>query len=196
MEYIALFGGTFNPFHKGHYEILETLCQQSFIKKVLIMPDRIPPHKVPSYLAPDKDRIEMCRLVSEKFPKAEVSTIEFERKGKSYTIDTVKYLKKHISGENIAVVCGGDMIASLKSWKKYNKLKKMVTFIAFNRNYDNSFNQYIAEYIRDGANIIVINKEITPISSTELREKIDKDKLPIEIYDYINKTGLYNGKND
>ncbi|MBR3144719.1 MAG: nicotinate (nicotinamide) nucleotide adenylyltransferase [Clostridia bacterium] len=194
MEYIAVFGGTFNPFHKGHYEILETVCAQSFIKKVLLIPDRIPPHKNPLYLAPDKDRIEMCRIICDKFPKAELSTIEFERKGKSYTIDTVKLLKKKYKDENLAVICGGDMISSLSTWKHYKKLKKLVTFIAFNRDEDKDFSQYVSEYIRDGANIIVINKDITSVSSTELRENIDKDKLPLEIYEYIKKTGLYNGK--
>lgn len=196
MEITAVFGGTFNPFHKGHYEILEHLCSQSFIKKVLIMPDRIPPHKECDYLAPDNDRINMCRLAAEKFSKAEVCLIEFERKGKSYTYDTVKVLKKKYQNENFAIVCGGDMIASLEKWYKYEKLKKMVSFIAFNRDDDPEFNRNISEYVRRGATIFVLNKDITSVSSTEIRQNLDKKLLPDEIYDYIIKTGLYNGNED
>lgn len=192
MEFTAIFGGTFNPFHIGHYEMLEHLCSQSFIKRVLVVPDKIPPHKICDYLAPEEDRVNMCRLMCEKFSKAEICLFELDRKGKSYTIDTVSELKKIYKNEIFAVVCGGDMIASLDTWHRIDRLKRQVAFIAFNRDDDNYFNQNVSTQIRSGANIIVLNKNITSVSSSELRKKIDKKLLPQEIYDYITKTGLYN----
>ena len=193
MKLTAIFGGTFNPFHIGHYQILEHLCSQSFIEKVFVVPDRIPPHKECDYLAPDESRIEMCRLMCDKFPKAELCLVEFERKGKSYTYDTLRLLKEKYPDTEFAVVCGGDMIATLDKWYKYDKLKRLAGFIAFNRDNDGAFMQNVSKYVRDGATIFVLNKAIAPVSSTELRKELKKDKLPEEIYDYITKTGLYNG---
>ena len=193
MKFTAVFGGTFNPFHIGHYEILEHLCSQSFIEKVLVMPDRIPPHKECDQMAPDNDRINMCRLMCDKFMKAELCLIEFERKGKSYTYDTVKLLRKKYPGTEFLIVCGGDMIATLDTWYKYDKLKTLAGFIAFNRDGDESFTRSVSKLVRGGATVFVLNKKITSVSSTELRKQIDKSKLPGEIYDYIVKAGLYNG---
>ena len=95
MANIAVFGGTFNPFHIGHYQMLEYVCGLKFIDRVLLMPDKIPPHKTCDFLASDADRIEMCRLVCEDFDKAELCLIEFEREGKSYTLKQLNCYSKN-----------------------------------------------------------------------------------------------------
>ena len=97
MAVIAVFGGTFNPFHIGHYEMLKSVCELTFIDKVFLTPDRIPPHKKCDFLASDEDRIEMCRIAAKDFSKCELCLIEFEREGKSYTYDTVCDLKQKFS---------------------------------------------------------------------------------------------------
>ena len=94
MGFTALFGGTFNPPHIGHYEMLRALDSRRDIDEVWLMPDRIPPHKVCDFLASDKDRINMCRIMAEDFKKVKLCLIEFERTGKSYSIDTVRLLKQ------------------------------------------------------------------------------------------------------
>ena len=73
MSLTAVFGGTFNPLHIGHYQMLSVLEKNDKIDEILILPDKIPPHKVCDFLADDADRIEMCRLVCEDFSKAKVS---------------------------------------------------------------------------------------------------------------------------
>ena len=65
MGFTALFGGTFNPPHIGHYKMLRALDSRRDIDEVWLMPDRIPPHKVCDFLASDKDRINMCRIMAE-----------------------------------------------------------------------------------------------------------------------------------
>ena len=72
MAFTAIFGGTFNPLHIGHYEMLSVLEKDSSIEKIFLMPDRIPPHKICDFLAEDSIRIEMCRLAAEDFRKAEL----------------------------------------------------------------------------------------------------------------------------
>lgn len=194
MSLIAVFGGTFNPFHIGHYQMLNALNSEEFIDKILVIPDKIPPHKVCDFLASDNDRIEMCRLICDEFNKAELSLIEFERKGKSYTYDTVLALKNIYKKDVFAVVCGGDMIASLDTWHEFDLLKKEVRFIAFNRDNDVNFKNNIIRLENMGADIIVIDNNISSVSSTQLRKEIKKEYLPPKIFEYITEKGVYNGR--
>ncbi len=192
MTFTAIFGGTFNPFHKGHYDILASLCKNNNIEKVLVLPDRIPPHKVCNFLAPDLDRIEMCRIACNDFQKAELCLIEFEREGKSYTYDTVTLLKKMYPDTEFAVVVGADMLASLDTWYNFENLKKSVSFLAFNRDGSKEFLNNLNRIRAMGADVTVMEDIITPVSSTQLREKIKAENIPPKIYDYIKEKGLYN----
>ncbi len=192
MSVIAVFGGTFNPFHIGHYEMLSNICELPYIDRVFVMPDKIPPHKTCEFLASDGDRIEMCRLVCEEFPKSELCLIEFERSGKSYTIDTVKALKEKYPNNSFYIVIGGDMLATLDTWYKWDELIKAAPFLAFSRVGVSDFDEHLKRLRSLGADITVINKEITDISSTELRKSTLKKMLPQKVYDYITEKGIYN----
>ena len=195
MSLTAVFGGTFNPLHIGHYQMLSVLEKNDKIDEILILPDKIPPHKVCDFLADDADRIEMCRLVCEDFSKAKVSLIEFERQGKSYTYDTVLALKEKHKDKNFIFVCGGDMITSLDKWYCFEKLITEIPFIAFKRNdiSDEVFFGKIRELIDKGADITVFEDEITAVSSTVIRRNVEGNKhlLPEKIYKFIKLRGLY-----
>ncbi len=195
MQYTAIFGGTFNPFHIGHYEILSALCGSSPVKKVLLTPDRIPPHKECEFMAADSERIKMCEIVCNEFEKAELCLLEFERDGKSYTVDTVKELKNRNPYENYAVVCGGDMLSTLNTWHNYKELFTLCTFIAFKRAGDKSFLENVEKMRSLGAEILVFDNTITEISSTELRSRIARKMLPEKIFKYIMDEGVYLNKN-
>lgn len=195
MSITAVFGGTFNPFHIGHYEILKCLCEQNWIEKVLVLPDKIPPHKVCDYMPLDTDRIEMCKIVCEDFEKAELSLIEFEREGKSFTVDTITLLKKRYPNDKFAFVCGGDMIATLDEWHEWENLITQTAFIAFSRNDSAEFKESVERMRSLGADIRVIDTAITDISSSMLRQTVNKDFIPPKVYDYIIKRKIYDEKN-
>ncbi len=192
MANVAIFGGTFNPFHIGHYEILNAVCDLSFIDKVFLIPDKIPPHKTFDYAIDDIHRQNMCSIVCKKFSKAEPCLLEFEREGKSYTIDTLSLLKEKYPDDNFYIVIGGDMLSTLDTWYNWKELIKMASFIAFKRqnyaDFDSSYNRLK----KFGADIIILNKKITDISSSKLRNKIDKNLLPEDVYEYIIEKGIYN----
>lgn len=192
MANIAVFGGTFNPFHKGHYQILECVCGLSIIDRVLLMPDKIPPHKTCDFLADNADRIKMCELVCEDFDKAELCLIEFEREGKSYSADTIKLLKDKYPTDKFYMVIGGDMLATLDTWYKWQELIKNTAFIVFDRDGIDSFEYHIKRMQNLGAEIIAVDKKIISVSSTQLRENINKNLLPEKVYNYIIKKGIYN----
>ncbi|MBE6810794.1 MAG: nicotinate (nicotinamide) nucleotide adenylyltransferase [Ruminococcaceae bacterium] len=190
---IAIFGGTFNPFHIGHYEMLSSICSLEFIDKVLVMPDKIPPHKTLNNVVDDLHRQNMCKIVCEDFIKAEPCFIEFEREGKSYTIDTINLLRKKHPNDNFFVTIGGDMLSTLDTWYNWQELIKKVSFIAFKRDGIADFEKSYNRLIDLGADIKIIDDKITNISSTKLRNKISKEYLPPKIYDYIIEKGIYNG---
>ncbi len=195
MKFTAIFGGTFNPFHIGHYEMLSALNNDESIEKILLLPDRIPPHKECNYMVEDNVRIEMCKIAAEDFKKAELSLIEFQREGKSYTYDTIIELKKIYPQTNFAFVCGGDMLVYFKKWYKFRELMQLLPFIVFKRTDtdEKEFNDCIAELTDMGMKITVKNEVISSVSSTQIRNdfKNSSHLLPRKIYSFLNERGKY-----
>ena len=165
------------------------------MEKILLMPDRLPPHKTSEFLIDDETRIEMCRLASKDFPKCQLCLIEFEREGKSYTVDTVKLLKERYPHKDFAFAIGGDMFVSFKLWRKYEELIKMLSFFVFNRSATDpeEFHNVFEELTEEGMKIIVKDDIIPAVSSTELRQEFEnnKDLIPEKIYKFLKERGVY-----
>ncbi len=194
MGFTAIFGGTFNPLHKGHYEMLEALDKDQSISQIWIMPDRIPPHKECDYMACDDDRIKMCELVAKDFRKASVCLVEFDREGKSYTYDTVVELKEKFPQNDFVFVCGGDMFLYFPKWYKYKELMKLLPFYVFSRATDDkdAFEKCVRELSQQGMRLVFNGAKISNISSTEFRNTKDKELLPQKVYEFIKERGIYN----
>lgn len=195
MGYTAIFGGTFNPPHIGHYEMLSALEKCPEIEEIWLMPDRIPPHKVCDFLADDKDRIEMCRIVAEDFKKAQLCLAEFEREGKSYTYDTVTEFLKKYPQNRFTFVCGGDMLVSFDKWYRYEELMKLLPFTVFRRTDTDSaeFDRMAEKLSSNGMKLKIMNEIITAVSSSYIRNNFEKSRelLPERVYDYIKNRGIY-----
>jgi len=194
----AIFGGTFNPLHNGHYEILKALNNDDRFERILLMPDRIPPHKSADALIDDDVRIKMCEIVAGEFSKCELFLFEFQREGRSYTYDTITLLKEKYPQTDFAFVCGGDMLVSFDKWWNYEKLMKMLPFIVFSRTDtdESCFIDSIDKFRRMGMEIIVMEQKIPAVSSTEIRNAFDKSAhlLPDKVFKFLNERGVYNGK--
>lgn len=189
----AIFGGTFNPFHIGHYEMLKALCNDPLFDIVYVMPDKIPPHKTCDFLASDEDRINMCSIACDDFKKAHLLLTEFEREDKSYTADTVEILKSRFPDTDFFITVGSDMLETLDTWHDYKKLFLNASFVAFRRGNDyENFNKNVLKMREKGAIIKVMDNEITEISSTCLRDCLLPEFIPEKIYKYIRKKGIYN----
>ena len=89
---ICLFGGTFDPPHIGHLLIAQTICEAESFDKILFIPVNIPPHKSVNTLL--EDRLNMLEIAIDDNPNFEISDIEIKRGGVSYTIDTIRTIKK------------------------------------------------------------------------------------------------------
>jgi len=196
--FTAIFGGTFNPLHMGHYEIIKALENDERIEKIWLMPDRIPPHKSADLLIDDDDRIEMCKIVADKFSKCELCLFEFEREGRSYTYDTISLLQKKYPESKFAFVCGGDMLVYFDKWWNYDKLMKMLPFFVFARTDTNTvvFNESIEKFRKMGMEIFLKEEKIPAVSSTQIRNAFFENEkmLPGEVFAFLKSRGVYNAK--
>jgi nicotinate-nucleotide adenylyltransferase len=161
---IAIFGGSFDPIHKGHIEIINKLSQK--FDKVIVLPNYLNPLKN-EFSAPAQKRFEWIQK-SINNPKVEVSKYEIKQNKPCYTIDTIKYFLKNY--DEINFVIGADNLLSLNKWKDIKELKKLVKFIVVSRD-----NQKSSNYKTINLNI--------PISSTKIRNNPYKYKeyIPNEI---------------
>lgn len=197
MAKTVIYGGTFNPLHIGHIEIIKLLSEQTFTAELLVIPTALPPHKEYEDQVGAQHRLNMCRIAVKGIKNAAVSDIELQRQGKSYTIDTVNALMK--SGKtNIAVACGGDMLVTLDTWKNYKELISKVEIIALYRvGTDKAeFDAAVEKTINDGGRVTVVEADITDIASKILRRKLANGEavssyITAEIYDYIKQNRLY-----
>lgn len=203
MKNTVIFGGTFNPIHLGHIEIINNVLALSSTESVVVMPAAVPPHKVSNDLACDADRFEMCKLATEHLDNVEVSDLELIRGGKSYTYDTLKRIKSDNSDIKLSLVCGGDMIVTFKEWYRFQDILKLTEIIAVRRAGINNaeFDKAVVELVTLGGVVNVLKGEITDISSTEIKKHIDnKDYLlrflPEKVYSYITDNNLYCGENN
>ena len=196
-------GGTFNPVHHGHLVTAQEALNQFYLDEVIFIPTGDPPHKIEDQLADAEDRYLMTVIATSSNSSFFVSRIEIDRKGKSYTIDTVKGLRKiyGIDAE-LFFITGADAILEILSWKDTNEIVTLAKFIAATRpGYDLSKLKDLRATLFSSEKksidrIFIMEIPALAISSTNIRERI-KDHRPIDylvpegVSNYIHKHRLY-----
>ncbi len=188
---IGIFGGTFNPVHNGHINLVKNFKRELTLDKVLIIPTATPPHKQAEQLASGEDRLQMCSLAFKGL--AEVSDTEISRGGKSYTVNTLETLKEIYKDDTFYFLVGSDMLLSFKRWYRWEDILAMCTLCAADRNNEETCRDADAEFFKK---VIFCDFPKTVVSSSEIREKIKKGEdisslVPQEIELYIKEKGLY-----
>jgi nicotinate-nucleotide adenylyltransferase len=131
---LGLYGGAFNPVHRCHLLVAETARSRLGLETVLFIPTGDPPHKPPSEFIPAAHRLEMVRLAIAPSPYFQVSDIETARPAKSYTIDTVRELKKtYPTDTRFIFVIGLDAFKELPSWREPDRLLELCEFAVVSR---------------------------------------------------------------
>ncbi len=188
---IAILGGSFNPIHNGHIALAKQVVEHLGYDKVLFVPAFCPPHKTLDNGATDNDRLTMVKKAIENYDYFDVETCELERKGTSYTIDTIHFLQqkyKNLSSK-IGLIIGDDLLASFHLWKNITELVEITDVLLATRlNCDNlqNFN----------CSFIAINNAVVTVSSENIRNFIKKDDnwehlVPKCVQDYIVCNKLY-----
>lgn len=198
MEKLGIFGGSFNPVHKGHIYLLKSLKEKLGLSKVLVMPSSVPPHKDILEKIPDEKRIDMLKKALEGIEGVEISLFEIENGGKSYTYFTLEEMKGLYPESEIYFLVGSDMFLSLDSWFNYPKIMDMAVFCAIPREKEDRtrLKEKQKYFSLLGYRTEVLDIEPLDISSSLIREKIKKDEnlgglLPKSVEEYIRDNKLY-----
>jgi nicotinate-nucleotide adenylyltransferase len=200
---IGIMGGTFNPIHHGHLVAAEEALSQFKLDRVIFIPTGDPPHKNANEESITEHRYLMTVIATSSNNNFFVSRIEIDRKGKSYTVDTVRELKKSLGEDtDLYFITGADAILEILTWKKTEEILKLCSFIAATRpGYNISKIQDLKEKLFDKARenvekIFVMEVPALAISSTDIRRRV-KEKRPVDylvpegVSNYILKHGLY-----
>lgn len=124
---IGVFGGSFDPVHLGHLIAAEGCREQAALDQVLFMPAAVPPHKQDRQLSPAADRVEMLRLAVGGHEAFAVSTLEIDRGGVSFTVDTLALLHETHPADELFLLLGPDAIAEFPSWREPTRILGLAT---------------------------------------------------------------------
>jgi nicotinate-nucleotide adenylyltransferase len=131
---IGVMGGTFDPIHFGHLRAAEEVLQGFGLERVIFVPAGRPPHKPHSEVTSPEHRYMMAMLATADHPRFEVSPIEIEREGPSYTLDTLRELKQTVCKDKaLYFITGLDAILEIHTWNGYRQLFELANFIAVTR---------------------------------------------------------------
>lgn len=122
MAAIGIMGGTFNPIHIGHTEIAKAAYVQYHLDEIWFMPNHIPAYKSEDKIVSGEDRLKMIQLAIQDLPYCKASDFELKRDGNTYTIDTLKLLKKQYLEHNFYFIMGADSLFSFDKWRDYQKI--------------------------------------------------------------------------
>ena len=211
-ERIGIFGGSFNPFHKGHLNNVLYVAYKTGLKKILIIPAHQTPHKDFIKSPSPKQRLKITQLGCAEYKDLlQVDSREIQRENTSYTITTLRELNK--KDTDLFLIIGLDLFYSFDNWKDYKDILKIANLIVTSRPhyfFPESLEQFpkgIQPYIKNfefqniklisGKTIqfVQIKKDID-ISSTHLRQRIQNNKptfhyLDVKVEEYIQEQQIY-----
>lgn len=130
---LGLFGGTFDPVHYGHLLLAECCREQLALDQVWFMPAAVPPHKRDAALTDDLKRVDMLRLATGGQAAFVVSTMELDRGGISYTVDTLEALHQQMPADELFLLIGSDLLADLPSWREPRRICELATPVVVRR---------------------------------------------------------------
>lgn len=189
------FGGSFNPVHHGHLVCARHVAERLGFDTVVLIPSANPPHKpAAADLASAEHRVRMCRLVVGGLGGFEVDDLETKRTGPSYTIDTIRALKKQ-GWPEVNWLIGADMVRSLPTWHEPDALLEEVSFHILTRpGWSFDWDTLPAQFRGLEAN--VVDGPLIEIGATEIRRRVRSgwpiDFLtPAPVVEYIGLAGLY-----
>jgi len=196
---IGVLGGTFDPIHMGHLIIAEETRSQLDLAEVIFMPAREPWLKVNNCISSAEHRVQMVRLAIADEPAFKLSTMEIERAGPSYTVDTITALKERIGvDDKLFFILGWDNLIQLPQWHEPSRLVQMCRLVAVPRvGYPHPKMKVLAASVAGlPESVIMLNTPQLEISSSEIRNRVAQGlsirHLVVEpVERYIKQHGLY-----
>lgn len=194
---IGIMGGTFDPIHYGHLAAAEQARLRFALDRVVFVPNRQPPHKKEYCVTPAEDRYAMVLLATASHPQFEVSCMELDRPGPSYTVDTLREFRGRLGPDaRLYFITGADAILEILTWRSPQELARSCEFIAVARpGYDlQRLTKEMSDLLRGRAHIL--NVPGVAVSSTEIRRRAAAGEslrylVPPAVARYVEVKRLY-----
>ena len=169
MTRIGVFGGTFDPPHNGHLIIADRAVRQLKLARVVFVPAYLPPHKRKGTSASPSQRYSMIQKVIHGRRKFDATPVEIERKGVSYTIDTLRDLKKMYASAKFYLIVGGDNYRHFRTWKSSRQILALATLVVYRRS-----GMHGEGSLKKRKGVVWLTGGPIDVSSTMIRHKVQR----------------------
>lgn len=198
---IGIMGGTFNPIHTGHLLLAQAALEEAELSEVMFLPSGISYLKAEEQVLSGERRLEMTKLAVEDNPAFTVSDMEIRRKGNTYTCDTLRQLRQEAPQNTFYFILGADCLFGMENWYRPQEIFDSCRILAAVRDTVGEEALRIqADRLRErfGADIRLLHLPRVDISSTDIRERVEKGKsirymVPEKVRAYILDNNLYQG---
>jgi len=188
---LGVYGGSFDPVHLGHLILAEQCRETARLDEVLFIPAPRPPHKLARELTPFSRRVEMLELAISGHPVFQVSQMEKDRPGPSFTVDTLRQLRQERPEADLHLLVGSDVIPDLPSWHEPAQIAELATLVVATRP-----SWPLPAELPRGFRFIIVEMPQVDISSTDLRNRLANGRsvryfVPRAVECYIQTHHLY-----
>ena len=195
---VGVLGGSFDPVHVGHLIVADVLLHTLKLQRVLFLPAGQPPHKPTQMLAPDADRLAMLRLALADAPGLEISTVDLDREGPSYTVDSLRILRAQAPPDcELYFLIGQDSLRDFPHWHAPNEIARLARLgVALRPGVDATIAAVNAAVPATRGRIELVPVPLIGVASSTLRTAIGaggsyRFQVPPAVADYIAERGLY-----
>ncbi len=190
MSRIAIYGGTFDPVHHGHLITAQSVLELRNLDKIIFVPSFISPHKQDIKSSPAEHRVNMLKLAIENVPCFEWSDIEINRESVSYTLDTLKEMRRQY--DHIELIVGEDNLRTFDKWKSPEEIIEIATLLVLRRR----TSEEAGTEFPYAKKVIFLETPIIDISGTRIRKRVRKGLpinflVPQNVMRYIYNLKLY-----
>ena len=198
---IGVFGGSFDPVHLGHLRLADCCWRQAGLDRVEFVPAAEQPHKPRGPVASEADRVAMLRLATTSQSEFGVSTLEIDRGGVSYTVDTLRQIGSQHAGAELFFLMGADSLADLPNWREPTEICRLATPLVVRRADSpepdfEGLRSFVSAARLEEIRAALVEMPATPISSSQIRQLIAEggdwqSLVPASVVDYITARRLY-----
>ena len=201
---LGLLGGSFDPVHYGHLLLAEYAREQAQLDLVWFLPAAVPPHKQSRKLLDAKHRLAMLNLALAGHEHLAVNTVETERGGVSYTVDTLESVRHDHPQAQLFLLMGADSLHDFSNWRDPHRICQLATPTVVNRlNFAERNVNVLQDYVDDGRLKEIkrcqVHMPTLQLSSSEIRDRVRQGlsirfQTPRAVQKYIETNGLYRGE--
>jgi nicotinate-nucleotide adenylyltransferase len=202
---LGIFGGAFDPVHKGHTQSLKFISELKIIDEFQVIPNYASPHKK-DIKTSEKHRLKMLEIALKEFENIKLNNIELNNKTKSYTYETLKCLREIYPEKHLSLIIGLDSLYSFTTWKNWENILSLCSLLvlerqlnvsqALNKKLESKISSDFDDFFSSHGKILILKNDMINISSTDVRLKIKNNEnltglVDEEVLKYILNESLY-----